>query len=307
MFSVGDELQLRAMAAAKARGAQSGDLRKLTFDKFLVVAGDHGARGGIDSTVLADANHARATANGIMEAALAEADDGASAIAALVRRQQTLLQIDRSFKLELAFLTGMQGEACEGRLLDAAFECQPSERKETSVQQAAKELGDLLQSDLFRFYGKGAQAQITVLRVAVTDLLMNRRPRIEEDHIDNSFMFRASAALARFARHVDPSRGVLVGREAIAEQFKAAEGIVASGGTFDLGTLSFGRFHWLLDVEQKRALQKWTTMLLTSLENLSATGAVDRDPEPARPVHRRGSASAQKKPSLAEEVDDLFA
>lgn len=112
-----EELELRWAAAVKERATMAGKLEPMLVEAELVEekAGKHDHNDIDDSLrTLAEAKLARQTANQFVKAALCSESlnpSGQVMKEVLQAKCQTILNLDRTFKVEIGYICGMQGSA----------------------------------------------------------------------------------------------------------------------------------------------------------------------------------------------------
>ena len=107
-----------------------------------------------DDGLLKNAKVARNTANKMFRGMDSEMD-GVTASSILANEQQVLQQIDRTVKLEVSFLSSMQGAGGEKRLLAKMFMTMPN----FFEAERFRLMGDIFGAELYKFRGEVAQGQ----------------------------------------------------------------------------------------------------------------------------------------------------
>lgn len=197
----------------------------------------------------------------------------------LTRKAQALQSLDKSYKVDIAVICGMQGAAGESRLALASLDCLPNECKPMTVPQSSAKLTHLISSSLYNFCGTGGQNKVNMLRGFVANIHKDTRPNMGHDH-GSDFTKPCAIRLAFFAIievAKDGGQEVLFGLAAVAAMFEQVGMKVEGDSPYDLHTLqTIGKFHWLLTTAQTDKLKEWTKKLLGGGFALATSGAEDK-------------------------------
>ena len=216
---------------------------------------------------------------------------GVTASSMLADKQQVLQQIDRTFELEVSFLSSMQGAGGEKRLLAKMFMTILNPFRVVTTAECLRRMGDILGSELYKFCGNGAQGHARALRGMVNDLHM-----------------RIGCRMIEPASGETPAK-TLVGAAAVNRTFETARALVSGGAPYNLDSLSFAKFHWLMSQEQVASLAEWTKSLLDG-SDAAAPAMVEPAPVAQRGLNAAGKAKAKVASSEAQvlaSVNDLSA
>ena len=104
-------------------------------------------------------------------------DDIANGIKmALSKKASFLLQVDRMFKIELAFWDQTIGDSASGRLVDAIMRCFPNLEQVRTMAQAKALLAKLPDSKLATLCGMGLQALLSTVSELLDNIMMGMSP-----------------------------------------------------------------------------------------------------------------------------------
>ena len=237
--------------------------------------------------------------------------DGALASKVLAIKEKTLSALDRTFRIEMSFMESMAGGAGQDMLLQKVAATLPSPAKPCSPAETLSKLGSLFSSQLYAFPNKQAQQSAALIRSAVTQISLGRRPTpldakcgsaVRQCYEQMAFYLSAEVEL-------DGEKKTVYGKPALEALHAAMAKRVASKMDYSMKDLSYGRFHWLLTPEQAVELKEWTKALMPSWDGdltvVGGNGADDDDNDP-------GQGGARKRARITEasveaEVDDAFA
>ena len=305
VFSLAEELSLRGSAVLKARAVEAKKLDPLHCENELVDASlkqDHQA---FEEKLITAANIARRSANAMVTA---EGDpSGVVMRDILFAKQGVLIQMDKSFKLEINFVASFTGAGGEERLISKIKECLPSGDIEMQPKDSVGKLCALMNTQLFRFCSAGGQGKVSTVRQFVTSLSMGQRPNLQQ--LDNSdFMKSIGIRLANFARVVqsggsEAAPQVLLGKAAVDHIFLAAKRKIEANTPYDLELLStFAKFHWLLDAEQREQAAQWTKNLLVGFNH----GGGGEKEQPSKKDKKKEDTAKKSKDDTSKHVQSLF-
>eukprot|EP00974_Lingulodinium_polyedra_P102497 9924592-Lingulodinium_polyedra.AAC.1 len=190
----------------------------------------------LNMRVMKEASLARAAANQFVTTESPQVDiTGIMMKDVLTRKTQALLTLDRTFKLDIAVICGMQGPAGEHRLSQAALNCLPDVNNDMTIQESTIKLANLGASPLFHFVGKGGQGKLTMLRGLLASILKDQRPAFHKDLGD--FTKQCALRLAFFAKTKilkDGKELVIYGKVAVDSMFEQVKFTVESKETYDI-------------------------------------------------------------------------
>lgn len=272
VLSIFEEIEVRWAAVVKARATETQKLEAMLFENDLVDEKTMQKHTGLDVTlqVLKNAALARATANQLVKSDSVDTEPSGQIMKEiLTRKAQALQSLDRTFKLDIAFICGMQGIPGETRLQTAALECLPGPDSPLSTEASLTKLGSLLASPLFAFCGKGAQNKVAIIKGLVSSIHKQCRPILPVAE-NNTFVTQCALRLSYFAeavvKTVEGEEVTVYGAEAVDALFRQLQHKVEVLKVFDLSDLQIpGKFHWLLFVLHADLLKTWTKTLLGGL------------------------------------------
>ncbi|CAE8583142.1 unnamed protein product [Polarella glacialis] len=299
-----DELQRRLSAEAKARAAATGKLQLLLFEEDLV--GDYmGASTHVDMNLIQGCQEARTAAN---QFCLLEYDSpsGCEYIKVLMMKQKSLAALDRSFTVELSWISAMASGPGVKMLMTKVLTCLPSKKVAMTAEDSLGRLATLFGSPLYSFTSKSAQAEAGFIRQAVTAINLRRRPsaldssatQTLQDAYQQLAYFCTAGTLAK-----DGVPGSLLrGKAAVDHLFEECDQKAKAGVELTMNDMAFGQFFFLLSDTQSVKLKEWCNKLLPSWDG-DARSADDGDKQ---------IVQLRKKAKLAEceidkSVDDAFA
>lgn len=195
--SLHEEMELRLSAALKARAVEHNALVAMYAEEDLVDTLHKQPEGF-------DASHPKLVAAALMRKAANDfiateaANFSGAAVKDLLWAKATVLsQIDRTAKIEIALLSGMQGVAGERRLVEVCLQCLPSAQFSISTTEAVSRLSAVMNGKLFSFCGVGAQQKAACIRSLVNAIHLGQRPDLASMR-NNTFMTKVGGRLAYF-------------------------------------------------------------------------------------------------------------
>jgi hypothetical protein len=259
----------------------------------------------VDVSLVKGAQEARTAANQYIRLE-SETADGALASKVLALKEKTLTALDRTFAVEICFMEAMAGGAGQTMLLEKVSKTLPSENNPCTPADTLSKLSSLFASQLFHFPCKQAQQSATLIRNAVTQISLKRRPAPLDAKCGTEVRL-CYEKMAFYLHHdvLDSNDSVkrVYGKTALDYLHGGMQKRVAAKDDYTMQDLSYGRFYWLLSAEQQTELKRWTKALMPSWDG-DLTG--DNDDE------NQQSASARKKARVSDAgvdqaVDDMFA
>ena len=297
-----EEIQLRLSSAAKGRACQAGQLVEITFEPDLV-DGYKLKHVGLELELVKGAAEARVAANNFIHLE-SEHADGQLASKVLAIKEKTLSTIDRNIGVEIAFISAMAGGTGQSMLMQKVADTLPTPAKPRTPQDTLTLLGALFSSSLFAFPSKQAQQSAALIRAAVTNIHMKRRPVPLDPKCGNDVR-ACYHQMSNFCTHEFTDKAgtkVVYGKEAIDLIHAIVEEKAESDDDLTLADLSYGRFHWLLSQEQVEQLKKFTRQLVPSWDG----DLGDADDEQKDEMAKKRKLKLQEA-SVNQAVDDAFA
>jgi hypothetical protein len=197
--------------------------------------------------------------------------------ALLKKKMPLLLSMDPTFVIELQVLEALAGDSGMQMLQDAVLKMMPSKTKPTIValETVSARLTTLKESNLYKYNGSKGQTSVDVTAANFEQMLQGREPKVEA--LKSSVFFATIlAALPLFCHRVVQTAGTVAkvvhyGEKALEICLKDA--ILKEAAK----TLSFGDltdlhvYNWLLNTNQKKAVEDLTTKILAGLTSKQAT------------------------------------
>lgn len=116
--------------------------------------------------------------------------------ALLQSRENYLLSLDTSMKIEVAFLIDQVGAAGERRLQDLVVTYLPSREKPATVKETIQALITLKSTEIFLFASQASQSGVAAALDMLTAIAQGRRPTLPRD--PGHFLARVVASLQFF-------------------------------------------------------------------------------------------------------------
>lgn len=314
VVSISEEIDCRWSSALKARAVQHGSLEPMMFEEELVDGAVRHAHTefSADLRCFREAKLARASANAWVKSECPEVEPSGSIMKdILVRKSQALIALDRTYKVDISVITGMQGAGGEARLEAAALACLPSEKTPMTVQSSLSAITTLASSPLYNFCGKAGQTKVSLLKGLVAAVSRDARPSVSGLSVASDFGKTCLLRLACFATYkvkADDGDMILYGRAAVEMLLDEVREKAkrAATGALQLSDLqSIGKFHWLLNPDEAAELKQWTTTLLGNPGGLAAAPPLSN----SRESTKDSKTEAKRKHNKAEAqklVDSLF-
>ena len=261
--------------------------------------------GSCDDDMLQGAASARKLANNMICKESAT-PDGILAVKVLTNKAPVLTSLDKFFRLEIAFLQAMHGEAGEAKFKSQLIKCLPTEATAptATTMDCLQRVNAIIASPLYHFCSTQGKGHATALREMVTALHIGQRPKL--DVANSPWMAKVGHGLAYFAsttEHADGTGRIVVGHPAIDLLFNRAKAVVDARELRDQSTLEFGRFRGLLIERRFKSLQTWTKMLVTSVDVAVEPPSMAQTQEEKRKAEAKSKAQQQHQSN----TDDLFA
>jgi hypothetical protein len=196
--TIEDEIQRRKMSEAKGRAVQSELLVPMYFESDLV-DGYRMPHFAVDKEMVKGCNEARTAANHYIEAESKDAD-GTLATKVLNIKEKVLTALDRTFRVEICFMDDMAGGAGQTILLSKVSDALPSPTSPYTPAQTLCELSSLFASQLYSFPNKQARQSAAIIRSAVTQISLGRRP-VPLDSKCSSAVHQCYEKMANYLTH----------------------------------------------------------------------------------------------------------
>ena len=215
------------------------------------------------------------------------------------------LQLDRGFRLEIAFFQSVSGSGAERRLQEEILLCLPTAKNDITAQASLRALDKLESSKLMQFCGLGLQATFRSVRALVSGIVHNSPPNISGDSL-TPFMKNILAAAGRFCTYTRPQGSAqagqqLRGSEAIQLHFKDNQ--AHASGSEDALSLAdlqpLVTFGFLLSTKEQELAKGWADKVLKQDLDASATAAVARGAKGSGKSARRKTTADARAMVLA--------
>lgn len=304
--SVRDEIEVRLAATIKTLALTNG-LEELSFEKSLL--GDAiGIKHTIDSSILAEYNVARKSANKMFQDD--EWGSGDDLCALLKSKRALLLQFDRSFKLELAVVEALNGQAGATLLFANVLECLPGKGAHPTLLQAGQGIAKVMSSKLYSFVCRETQALVSAAKELIDKLERGASPAITHFK-DRPFLKDVVEVLPEFlyfdmTMDDQPASAIkrIYGRPAAVARLDKLQEMQSSGETITLDMVdSLQAFRFILEADEIATLKELTSSVVASAVFISKPKI---ESSAKRASHPSGSSSSSKKAKMEEE-DDVMA
>lgn len=222
--------------------------------------------------------------------------------ATLLSKQQVLVSLDPSWKVEHSFFLGMVGGCGEAQIKRYTLRCLPTAEGETmTVEQSLEHLGELERTQLYTFAPQGGGGQIyhTKIKELVTNIKQGRAPKFAGAA---EAMTEVKALLANFCTFEEPGSAKQVGqsyrgKEALKRHLARISKRCAEGESLSLADVApLVVFAWLLTGDDAKEASNLTKKLI---KNGCASVTVAAKATPKGP---RAKAKAESK---AKDVDKV--
>ena len=227
---------------------------------------------------------------------------------ALDTHAPVLMQLDRQFRLEVAFFKSVSANGAQKRLKDEVLSCLPGHGQIFTETDSLEYLHRLGNSKLIEFCGVGLQATFRSV-VSVVEAIKNKLSPAYDATSMSSFMTDIMYRMAYFCEHTNPA-----GSDAPLVKFVPQPGAVAvheslkakfdSGDGLSLREISaIVPFAWLVGDGAHSDIKKWTNAAMRADIVASATAAVAAAPE-AAPKAGRKKVCADARASVMAVLKD---
>ena len=197
-----DEVDIKVAAALKSAAVGHNLIPLLFEDSLIGKAGHTTAAVTIDVAVLADYTAARKSANAMF--GLEDWKNSAALTSMFKAKAPMLLPLDRSFSLEIGLVQALGGEAGAALLQDRCLQALPNEAAQRfpSLEHACQRMSVIVQSELFGFCSRPAQAPIHMVYDVLDKLDRGHSPNIDQ-FSSQPFLRIVQTVLPLFASCVD--------------------------------------------------------------------------------------------------------
>jgi len=257
--SAHDEYCLKVDAAVRGAAVENKVLPGLLCEDSLVskVVGS-GATPDVDAAVVEANKKARAAAEELMKG---KVHSGAIIQATFYEKRSLLLQLDRSFRLELDLFASVSGEGAERRLLDEVVAILPKEGHSNTQNEVLALLALLQQSKLLEFAGVGLQATFRSVVGIVEAIDSNKAPAFDGSNL-SPFMKSVMEEVARFCSYADTEGGekkVIFGKQAAEMYYKKLQARASAKEAITLQDLALlVPFQWLVGSGIADDIKAWS-------------------------------------------------
>lgn len=272
-----DEFEYRLMAHIKSCIVNSGLVEMLPWESLLFERGSIAGvpqHANVPPALYAALATAREVARDFVGAAPMPLGD---MIRVMTSKAKHLVNLDRSFALDLHFLTEHAEHMLNSNIRSSVMGALPSVDVRKTVQQALQDVQNLKISRQLASAGPVVRGEVDAVAGLLTNLAAHVGPKAKDVAAFSEFfsliLKRCEAfyetigeptrpkvdGLLRFAA-VDSK--TLVGREALKYDFAAVARKFEEGSVVSLGDLrGFRTFTWMLDDPQAAQVQKWITQI----------------------------------------------
>lgn len=262
----------------------------------------------IDREVLEPFALARAQANNLLGGV--HWTSGEELVEKLTEKQQSLVQLDASFVIEIEFMKSLAGE--EGTLMmqQLIMQCLPSATRTMTVTQSAEKLNDLAMSERANFCSSAGKGALNIVKEIVGHLQMKVPPPLTAAR-GNSFYEQVVSSLSYFvlleADGADASNErALHGYAALAKQIADIEEVLkVEGAQVPLEQLSdLNIYSFLLTAEEKKKVVGWLKDSIKSMTLNPSVAIVAHEAE--KGTAKSQNAKAAKKKSAYDAAKSFF-
>lgn len=273
--SLMDEYTLAEQAFLRSRGVQLGVLPELWCESALVATCEPKPQ-KMTADLVQESARARQAAMGFLNEGEEITSEAIKEV--LVKRGGVLLQLDRFFKVEVAFFMAFMGEKAATKFEQDILQCLPWVGADFRAEESLVKLDILSRGSLIAFCGVGMQAVFNSVRAFVYDISQCRPPKFDSTSV-SPFLKQVQSRLARFlAQSVSDSKSkataTLYGVEAVVHLFatvKANHGTDTQVTYLQLQPLHV--FGWLLEEPDRQTVLAWTNAAVASCALVAPSSA----------------------------------
>ena len=304
-----DEVDIKVAAALKS-AAVGHNLIPLLFEDSLLGKAGPTAAVTIDVAVLADYTAARKSANAMF--GLEDWKNSAALTSMFKAKAPLLLPLDRSFSLEIGLVHALGEEAGAALLQDRCLQALPNEAAQRfpSLEHACQRMSVIVQSELFGFCSRPAQAPIHMVYDVLDKLDRGHSPKIDQ-FSSQPFLRIVQTILPLVASCVDEGHQpggaaksrVLRGKVAVEMMLQRLETKHQENEELNFAMVEpVQAFKYLLTPVQNESLA-------TIVKHILSTIVVMKKKSIKRESQAAGSSSSSKKRKAADDdkTMDLFA
>lgn len=247
--SLTEECDLRAAVKLKGLAVDCGALPALFCEAMLIPARPR-PKVKLDKDLLAPAVAAREMASNLLVGDSAK--DATTINNELTKRESALISMDRSFKVEIAFMSSMAGPTGENKLREKFEALLPTSTSSRTLEASVPEATALQASDLFMFCSKFVQGEVAAACEMLNNRLQGRAP-FRSSMSAVAWHMKIRTLLPNFLRVNSGPKSMpqwLVGSAALQHILKQLKG--ATEDTITLDALEpFHIYGWLLEEDDK--------------------------------------------------------
>jgi hypothetical protein len=140
----------------------------------------------------------------------------------LLKKEAVLTSTDRTFKMEMSFMSSMVGMGGQNRLETMIMAAMPGPEQTVSLDIMLQHVAQIQVGDLFRFCSRGAQGSINACKEMIGSLLQGRAPLLLGQ--STPFLQDFRVKLQFFCTATGPDGEALKGQPAIQHLFDVAKG-----------------------------------------------------------------------------------
>lgn len=227
-----DEYSIKVDALVRGAAVDSGALPPMFCEDSLVPKLQENATLQVDAAILVGNMSARRAAAELMKG---KVHSGTVIQEMLQEQRSLLLQLDRSFRLEIDFWSSVSGDRAEQRLLDEVIAVMPKPDLPKTTAEVLDALAKLGQMKLLEFAGVALQSTFRSVISIVEAIHCGKAPGFDGSNM-SSFMTSIMGAAALFCKFEEPASEeapatIIYGKDAAAKALREVEG--AGGGGRD--------------------------------------------------------------------------
>jgi hypothetical protein len=242
-----DEYCMYEAAVLESIAVDTGILQPLFCENSLVPA-NRGISGiKINASLVAGAASARRAASA---AIVADSPSGEVILNSMNSNMAQFIQLDRGWRVTVAFWSSVVGQGAEKRLQAEVLMCLSDKHNHITVHQAIENMDELGRSKLVAFCGLGLQSLFNSVKTFLQDIKCSRPPKYDGQN-DSTFLQQIMHVVANFLVFIPPgssaSAQALRGHAAAQAKLGVLRAQKASGEKIPLTVISELRlFGWVL-------------------------------------------------------------
>ena len=299
------ELRLAGAIRQATLGAPNG-LKMLPHEEWIVKATDIPKSHNVPAEVLADLQNARSIATDLLDIDVARSFCDVQN--ALGKASKSLLALDRSFRIELQFMSDGAEAGLEAAAQRLVLDALPSSIVGRTLAESSSLLDGIRDKPFWKFCSLKAQAQVDCVRELVAGMKQNVSPKAEIVS-GGGFYVEVLKRLEWFMTHTCTDNGakeVVRGKDALDRAWgEVAASIKSAPSTISYGHLEvFHTFKWMLDAPKVAELAE---MVATILKQSAATKSkpAGRASGSAPPIVSRKNVKSSKE-SKGADMNQFF-